>query len=121
MEVVTGVHALFHWGHRCEPSFIFCAPRPVTQPSHYSLFPITSSECAPRSADRTRLKKTMYGENPPLDVADLISGYRQIIARAHIKGIKVVIGTLMAFTGAPYFTPEKEAIRQAANKWRSVT
>ena len=53
----------------------------------------------------------MYGENPPLDVADLISGYRQIIARAHVKGIKVVIGTLMAFTGAPYFTPEKEAIR----------
>ena len=67
--------------------------------------------------DIGRSGKTMYGENPPLDVADLISGYRQIIARAHIKGIKVVIGTLMAFTGAPYFTPEKEAIRQAANKW----
>ena len=61
--------------------------------------------------------KTMFGDNPPLDVADLISGYRQIIARAHVKGIKVILGTIMPFAEANYFTPEKEAIRQAANQW----
>ena len=61
--------------------------------------------------------KTMYGENPPVHVADLISGYRQIIARAHVKGIKVIIGTIMPFGGADYYTPEKEAIRLAANTW----
>ena len=61
--------------------------------------------------------KSMYGDNPPLDVADLIAGYRQIIARAHVKGVKVVIGTLTPFAGADYFTPEKEAIRQATNQW----
>ncbi len=59
----------------------------------------------------------MYGENPPLDVADLIAGYRQIIARAHVKGVKVIMGTIMPFAGADYYTPEKEAIRQAANQW----
>ena len=61
--------------------------------------------------------RTMYGENPPLDVADLIAGYRQIIARAHVKGVKVIMGTIMPFAGADYYAPEKEAIRQAANQW----
>lgn len=61
--------------------------------------------------------KSMYGDNPPLSHEDLISGYRQIIARAHVKGVKVVMGTIMPFAGAEYYSPEKEATRQAANQW----
>jgi lysophospholipase L1-like esterase len=61
--------------------------------------------------------RTMYGDNPPLEVADLISGYRQIITRAHVRGIKVILGTIMPFAGSDFFTPEKEALRLAANEW----
>lgn len=60
---------------------------------------------------------TMFGRNPPLDVADLIAGYEQIIARAHVAGIKVVMGTLTPFGGSTSHSPEREAQRQAANQW----
>lgn len=48
---------------------------------------------------------------------DLIAGYRQVIARAHAAGIRVVIATIPPFEGANYFTGTGEAIRQAANAW----
>lgn len=47
----------------------------------------------------------------------LIAGYRQIIERAHTRGIKVVGGTLTPFEGAFYFTQQKEAVRMAVNQW----
>ncbi|MEO7494440.1 MAG: SGNH/GDSL hydrolase family protein [Massilia sp.] len=51
---------------------------------------------------------------------DLIAGYRQLIARAHTKGIAIFGGTLTPFEGTifpGYYTPEKEAVRQAVNNW----
>ncbi|MGZ5199835.1 MAG: SGNH/GDSL hydrolase family protein [Telluria sp.] len=51
---------------------------------------------------------------------DLIAGYRQLIARAHEKGIPVYCGTLTPFEGTifpGYYTPEKEAVREAVNDW----
>lgn len=48
---------------------------------------------------------------------DLIAGYRQVIARGRAAGLKVVIGALLPFEGANYYTPEGEAIRQAVNAW----
>jgi len=51
---------------------------------------------------------------------DLIAGYRQLIARAHAKGIVVFGGTLTPFegTGVPgFYTADKEAVRQAVNAW----
>ena len=48
---------------------------------------------------------------------DLIAGYRQVIARAHAAGFKVVLATIPPFEGANYFTPAGETIRQAANAW----
>jgi lysophospholipase L1-like esterase len=51
---------------------------------------------------------------------DLIAGYRQLIARAHIKGIAVFGGTLTPFENTVfpgYYTPAKEAVRQAVNNW----
>ncbi|ALK99758.1 GDSL family lipase [Massilia sp. WF1] len=52
--------------------------------------------------------------------ADLIAGYRQLIARAHEKGIAIYGATLTPFEGTifpGYYTPAKEQIRQAVNNW----
>lgn len=54
---------------------------------------------------------------PPLTAADLIAGYRQIIARAHTRGVKVILATLTPWAGADVATPSREAIRMAVNAW----
>jgi lysophospholipase L1-like esterase len=59
-----------------------------------------------------------------VSAADIVSGYRQLIARAHGKGIRV-IGTTnppfenSAFEGlvSSFYTPEREAVRQEVNDW----
>ena len=60
---------------------------------------------------------TMFGINPPLDVNDLIAGYRQIIARAHAARIRVVMGTLTPFQGSTSYSEARESQRQAVNRW----
>lgn len=45
----------------------------------------------------------------------MIQAYRQLIARAHAKGIKIIGATLTPFEGAGYATVVGEAKRQAAN------
>jgi len=54
----------------------------------------------------------------------LIAGNRQLIARAHKKGIRVIGTTIPPFEDAEFSeptihfsTPEKEAMRQAVNAW----
>ena len=47
----------------------------------------------------------------------MIQAYRQLIARAHAKGIKIIGATLTPFEGAGYATAEGEAKRQAANNF----
>ena len=53
--------------------------------------------------------------------ADLISGYRRLVASAHRHGLRVIGTTITPFenaTTAPnYYTPEKEAVRQEVNAW----
>jgi lysophospholipase L1-like esterase len=61
--------------------------------------------------------QTVFGVQPALDVSDLITGYEQIAARAHLLGLKIYIGTLTPFRGSFYFSEEKEKIRLAANSW----
>jgi len=53
----------------------------------------------------------------PVSADDLIAGYRQVLARAHAKGIAVYGATLTPFEGAGYYSPEKEVVRQAVNNW----
>jgi len=51
---------------------------------------------------------------------DLIAGYRQLIARAHAKGIAIYGATLTPFEGTVfpgYYTSQKEQVRQAVNNW----
>jgi lysophospholipase L1-like esterase len=48
---------------------------------------------------------------------DVIAGHRQLIERAHEKGLKIFGATLTPFEGAAYYTVEKEAKRKAVNEW----
>ncbi len=48
---------------------------------------------------------------------EIIQGYRQLIARAHARGVKVIGATMTPFEGSPAYTKEKEAVRAAANAW----
>lgn len=56
-------------------------------------------------------------ERPEPSVADLIAGHRQLIERAHARGLKIYGATLTPFEGANYWTKEGEAKRQALNEW----
>lgn len=51
----------------------------------------------------------------PITAQDIINGYRQIIARAHAKGIKVYGATIAPYKGAGYWSEQGEAARQAVN------
>jgi lysophospholipase L1-like esterase len=57
--------------------------------------------------------------NPVTDVsaAQVIAGYRQLIAQARARGLKVIGATLLPFKGAAYYTPAGEAKREAVNAW----
>ncbi len=49
--------------------------------------------------------------------AAMIAGYRQMIDRAHAKGLKVYGATIAPYGGAAYYSEEGEAVRQAVNAW----
>ncbi|GAA0267385.1 SGNH/GDSL hydrolase family protein [Alteraurantiacibacter aestuarii] len=56
-------------------------------------------------------------DQPQIDVPQMIAGFRQLIARAHEKGIKVIGSPIGPYKGASYWTEEGEAARQAINSW----
>jgi lysophospholipase L1-like esterase len=59
-------------------------------------------------------------ESETVSAEDLIAGLKQMIERAHERGIKVFGATILPFEGTSfkgYFTPEKEAKRKAVNEW----
>ncbi|HVZ24320.1 MAG TPA: SGNH/GDSL hydrolase family protein [Vicinamibacterales bacterium] len=55
--------------------------------------------------------------NPTPSADDLIAGHKQLIARAHDRGLKIYGATLTPFEGAAYYSPEGEAKREAVNNW----
>jgi lysophospholipase L1-like esterase len=55
---------------------------------------------------------------------ELTTAYRQLVAAAHVRGVRVTAGTLPPFEGAlagtPYaghYSPEKDRLRQQLNQW----
>ena len=56
-------------------------------------------------------------DQPPITVEQMIAGYKQIVARAHEKGIKVIASPIGPYMGAGYWTEEGEAARQRINDW----
>jgi lysophospholipase L1-like esterase len=68
-----------------------------------------------------------FGPKEPATQAEaLIAGYRQLIARARSRGVRIVGATLTPFEGAltmpgspitDYYSPAKDALRQRINDW----
>ncbi|WP_181698811.1 SGNH/GDSL hydrolase family protein [Nocardia sp. GTS18] len=58
-----------------------------------------------------------YKPNPVVTVDQLIAGYRDMIARAHRAGLRVIGGTLLPMKGAEYYTPTSAAKLRALNEW----
>ena len=50
-------------------------------------------------------------------VDDLIAAHKQMVERAHQRGLKIYGATLTPYEGAAYFTPEGETRRKALNQW----
>ncbi|XBS70142.1 SGNH/GDSL hydrolase family protein [Acerihabitans sp. KWT182] len=68
---------------------------------------------------------TLYAPRSPLPSRDaLIGGYRQLIAKAHAGGIRIIGATLPPFEGAlpgtpldNYYRADKDALRHEINHW----
>ena len=48
---------------------------------------------------------------------ELIAGYRQLIGRAHARGVRIMGGTLLPYEGADHFRTDGEAVRKVVNEW----
>ncbi|GLW29011.1 SGNH/GDSL hydrolase family protein [Actinoplanes regularis] len=72
---------------------------------------------APRDPDGplTDFLKMFPGE--PVTADDLIGGYRQLIARARERGIRVYGATLTPYGRDEIFSVSGESVRQAVNAW----
>lgn len=56
-------------------------------------------------------------DQPPITVEQMIAGYKQLIDRAHEKGIQVIGSPIGPYKGAGYWSEEGEAARQRINDW----
>jgi lysophospholipase L1-like esterase len=62
------------------------------------------------------LFKSLVPEHKP-DAESMIAGYRQLIDRAHARGLKVFGATIVPYQGADYYSAAGEAVRQQINAW----
>jgi lysophospholipase L1-like esterase len=56
-------------------------------------------------------------DQPKITVEQMIAGYKQLIARARAKGIKVIGSPIGPYKGASYWSEDGEAARQSVNRW----
>jgi lysophospholipase L1-like esterase len=54
---------------------------------------------------------------PEVTTESLMAGYRQLIERAHERGLKIIGATITPYQGAMYYSAEGETIREAVNTW----
>ena len=54
---------------------------------------------------------------PPPTAEDLIAADRQMIARAHERGVKIYGATIAPYEGAAYASPEGDKVREGVNTW----
>jgi lysophospholipase L1-like esterase len=57
----------------------------------------------------------------PVTAEEIIAIYKQMIERAHIRGIKVIGATLTPYEGASYYSETGEGIRTTVNQWIRTT
>jgi lysophospholipase L1-like esterase len=62
---------------------------------------------------------TVAPESEKVSAADIIDAHRQLVARAHDRGLKVHGGTILPFKNDTFgfYSPANEAARQAVNHW----
>ncbi|WP_336971535.1 SGNH/GDSL hydrolase family protein [Sphingobium aromaticiconvertens] len=48
---------------------------------------------------------------------DIIDSYRQMITRAHDRGVKVILATILPYKGASYWSEAGDTVRQQVNAW----
>jgi lysophospholipase L1-like esterase len=56
-------------------------------------------------------------QNSTPTAEDIIAGHKQLIERAHARGLTIIGATLTPFWGAAYYTDVGDAKRQALNEW----
>jgi hypothetical protein len=66
---------------------------------------------APAAGGRAPLVDPVFGSDL------LIGGYRQIIARAHAHGLRVIGATIAPYEGAAYWSADGDKVRMAVNEW----
>jgi lysophospholipase L1-like esterase len=54
-----------------------------------------------------------FGQNVTLD--GMLQGYRQLTARAHMRGLKIYLATILPYEGSFYFNSAREVIREQIN------
>jgi lysophospholipase L1-like esterase len=68
-----------------------------------------------------RLEELLLADRADVRSAeDLIGAYRELVERAHARGIKLIASTMTPWEGVDipgYYSEAKEATRQAVNKW----
>ena len=72
---------------------------------------------APRSENSPMAGFLKAFGGTPVSADDIIAGYRQLIARAHERGVKIYAATVTPYEGAGTDSPQGEAARQAVNAW----
>ncbi|NYI03930.1 SGNH/GDSL hydrolase family protein [Allostreptomyces psammosilenae] len=62
---------------------------------------------------------TVAPESERVTAEEIIAGHRQLIARAHERGLRVYGGTILPFAGDSlgFSSPQNEAARQQVNTW----
>jgi lysophospholipase L1-like esterase len=63
------------------------------------------------------MMKAARATSSPATAETMIAGYRQLIARAKAKGLKVLAATITPYGSAFYYSEQGEAVRQAINSW----
>jgi lysophospholipase L1-like esterase len=58
-----------------------------------------------------------FPESEKVSAQDLISGYRMLIAKAHMRGLKVMGATILPYQGVWTYTEAGEVIRERVNEW----
>ncbi|RJQ79231.1 SGNH/GDSL hydrolase family protein [Pseudonocardiaceae bacterium YIM PH 21723] len=55
--------------------------------------------------------------SPKVTAAQLIAAHRELIARAHARGLRIIGATVLPYKGAAYFSEEGNATRKQVNDW----
>ncbi|GAB3981414.1 SGNH/GDSL hydrolase family protein [Actinoallomurus acanthiterrae] len=53
----------------------------------------------------------------PVTAEQITGGYRRLVDRAHRRGLRVLIATMLPVRGSFYYTAEGDVERQAVNRW----